>query len=438
MSGYGQIKNGSLRDYGTNLVAKLPAKFIDLLSTAGNLADRLEVSCFLIGGIVRDLVLDVENIDIDLLIEGDGIGFAHEFAGKYNAQVIENTRFRTAKVVIENELVVDIATAREEFYTRPGALPEVAAASIRDDLIRRDFTINTLAIQLNSRSWGLFIDHFGGLQDIKNGFIRVLHTFSFVDDPTRILRALRFSERFGFSLEPQTNELLKRALKEGRLDEVSHERIREEILLCLREKQPWPILRRIVEEGIPGVLYQSLYIPDILQFCDDPVRPVYDWIIDFLDTDERPLLEHCYMAVLFAESEPEHAVGFVAKYKFDQQFTALAESIPTLIEFRNLITNPDRKDSDLVFSLEKLPIACWVAIAVIAGEKSPEQDFLVRYLSGLRKIRPAIDGDDLIKAGFKPGPGFRTALEKIRRAKIDGAVFTMEEEMDVARKVLEG
>ncbi|MCX6646123.1 MAG: CBS domain-containing protein [bacterium] len=438
MSGYRPIKNGSPRDYGTNLVAKLPAKFIELLSSAGNLADRLEVTCFLIGGIVRDLVLDVENIDIDLLIEGDGIAFAHEFAGKYNAQVIENTRFRTAKVVIENELVVDIATAREEFYTRPGALPEVAAANIRDDLIRRDFTINTLAIQLNSRSWGLFIDHFGGLQDIKNGYIRVLHTFSFVDDPTRILRALRFSERFGFALEPQTDELLRRALKEGRLDEVSHERIREEILLCLREKQPWRILRRIIEEGIPGVLYQSLYIPEILQFCDDPVRPVYDWIIEFLDIGERPLPEHCYAAVLFAESEHEHAVGFVTKYKFDQHFTALAESIPTLMEFRELIKAPGCKDSDLVFSLEKLPSACWVALAVIAGKNSPERDFLVRYLSGLRKIRPAIDGDDLIKAGFNPGPGFRTALEKIRREKIDGGVFTKDEEMAVARKVLEG
>ena len=436
MSSMGPIRNGSQRDYGTNLLSRLPEKYVDILSSAGILADKMEITCFLIGGIVRDLILDMENIDIDLIIEGDGIAFAHEFAQKYNAQVIENTRFRTAKVVIEGGLVIDIATAREEFYTRPGALPEVAAASIRDDLIRRDFTINTLAIQLNTRGWGRFIDHFGGLRDIETGLIRVLHAFSFVEDPTRMLRAMRFSERFGFALETQTYELLCRALKEGRLDEVSHERVREEILLCLREKLPWPILRRIAEEGILGVLYQPLYFPEVLRIGDDPVRPMIDWISRFLDAGEQPLPEHCYLAVLFAESELEHGLGFVKKYKFDHHYLSMAQSFPHLVEYRDLIRSRNPRDSDLVHVIEKLPSACWVAAAVIAGEKSPERRFLERYMTDLRKIKPLLNGNDLKEAGFNPGPGFGAALDKIRRERIDGADLTREEELDIARKIL--
>lgn len=436
MSGYGQINGSSPREFGAGLIARLPEKYLEILSSAGELADRMEVTCYLIGGIVRDLVLGAENIDIDLLIEGDGISYAHEFAGKYEAQVIENPRFRTAKVVIEDGLVLDIATAREEFYTKPGALPEVASAGIRDDLVRRDFTINTLAIQLNARNWGLFIDHFGALQDIENKLIRVLHTFSFVDDPTRILRALRFSERFGFSLEKQTEELLHRALKEGRLDEVTPERIRDEVLLCLRENQPWPIIRRIAEEGILGVLYQSLYIPEILKIEDDPMKPAYDWVAGFNVIEIFPATEHCYAAVLLAESDPVPGAGFTEKYKFDRNFLELGRSIPAFREFRELIAEPGSKTSDLAYALERLPVAYWIALAAISGEGSPESQFLEKYLTEIIGIKPEINGNDLKAAGYQPGPGFGEALDRIRREKIDGAVLTREDELKIASEVL--
>ena len=428
----------SNREFGRDLIAKLPDQYTDILAKAGELADKIGVSCYLVGGIIRDLVLQVETIDIDLLIEGDGINFAHEFAASFDAKVIENPRFRTAKVVIDDTLTIDIATAREEFYPQPGALPEVAAAGIRDDLVRRDFTINTLAIQLNTRNWGLLIDHFGGLRDIENGTIKVLHTFSFVEDPTRVLRALRFAGRFGMKMENQTRELLMRALKEGRLDHVSPERIRDEILLCLREKNPWPLLKRLADEGILGILYQSLYLPVIMNLDEDPIRPAYDWIINYLDKDELPELEYCYAAILLTDSDTELALGFVMKYKLNQNFIALAKNIPGFRKTRDLLNDFNTTPSEIALMLEGIPKEYWVVLAALTGDDGPGREHLVKYLAENKNIHPLIDGNDLKKAGYKPGPKFRKALEEVRAALINGLDLTKDEEMEIARKTLGG
>jgi tRNA nucleotidyltransferase (CCA-adding enzyme) len=423
-------------ELGKELLAKLPAAAFSLLGLSSEAADALGVSCYLVGGIVRDLVLGHENVDVDLLIEGDGIAFAHRLADSLAGRVIDNPRFRTAKVLLGDGRHIDVATAREEFYLQPGALPEVEAAGIRDDLVRRDFTINTLAIQLNSRRWGLLVDHFGGVSDLKAGLIRVLHTFSFVDDPTRILRALRFSARFDFQLESQTADLLQRALVEGRLDDVSPERIRDELLLCLDEDDPWGVLRRIYERGIFGVVHPSLHTGALLQSENDPIRPALDWLTGTLPPEDRPPRHHSYLAYILSQAEPEAAHEFVARFHFDNSVLRIAEALPGLLEALAALGDSSTRASELAEKLDNLPSPFWCVLAAHTAPDSPERAALERYLTELRLIKPEIDGEDFIQEGFTPGPAFGRALAAVRRAKLDGEVVSREEEMALARKIL--
>jgi len=424
-------------EYGKELLAKLPVEKLDQLAVAGELADDTGVQCYLVGGIVRDLVLGQPNVDIDLLIEGDGIEFAHVMGDKLGGKVIENPRFRTAKIVFgEDNTHIDVATARDEFYVRPGALPQVEAAGIRDDLVRRDFTINTVAIQINTRKWGYFVDHFGGLDDIENKLIRVLHTFSFVDDPTRILRALRFSERLGFELESQTRELLNRALLEGRLDDVSPERIREEILLCLREEDPWKICGRIHEEGVFGVMYQIVCPPVDLSKSENLVSEAMDWISQYLDPDEITPGEYAYMAFILFATRTEDACGFMRKYKFNHEYYALAESVEKIEKVVAVLANPDAPPSEVVAGLEKLPEPFWIALAAGNSDNSPQRKHIKDFLTKYRHVSTEISGDDLITEGFTPGPAFSSAIDAVKRARLDGKIKSREEELELARKVI--
>jgi len=425
-------------DKGRELLSLLPPRYVSILAAAGEVADAIGVACYLVGGIVRDLVLDRRNIDIDFLVEGDGIAFAKKLGATLEAHVVENSRFRTAKISLSDGLHIDIATAREEFYLHPGALPEVEAASIRDDLLRRDFTINTLAIQLNSRKWGLLIDHFGGLSDLNIGLIRVLHTFSFVDDPTRILRALRFSARYGFPLEKQTEELLKRALLEGRLDDVSPERLRAEILLCLRESNPWAVLRRICDQGVFGLLHPPLQPPLCMSEPEDQIKPALEWVAGFMDAQDVPRRSLVYFAYLISTTLSADAIGFVQHYRFDSTVMEIAKSLEDLRGAEVELADRDLKPSRIVAILENLPAPFWVVLASGKSDISPERAHIRRFLTELRWTQPEISGDDLVTEGFEPGPRFGEALDAIRRAKLDGEISGREEEIAIAKRLLAG
>jgi tRNA nucleotidyltransferase (CCA-adding enzyme) len=187
------------------LTERLPKGIIGILKDLGEIADELDLNAYLVGGLVRDVVLKRENLDVDIVIEGDGIQFARVFAERSGAKVRSYPKFGTAVVVMPDDFKLDIATARIEHYESPAALPEVMLSSLKRDLFRRDFTINTLAVHLNKAHYGTLIDHFGGMRDIKERSIRVLHNLSFVEDPTRILRAIRFEQRFGFKIGKLTD-----------------------------------------------------------------------------------------------------------------------------------------------------------------------------------------------------------------------------------------
>ena len=184
---------------------RLSDETLKKLEDMGNLADQLGYHAYLVGGFVRDMVLRDENYDIDIVIEGDGIIFAEEMSKRFGVKMRTHKEFATAKIIYPDGFKIDIASARLEYYKAPAALPVVEHSSLKLDLHRRDFTINTLAISLNKNTFGELIDFFGAQRDIKEKTIRVLHSLSFVEDPTRILRAIRFEQRFGFKIGNDIN-----------------------------------------------------------------------------------------------------------------------------------------------------------------------------------------------------------------------------------------
>lgn len=231
--------------------AVLPEALLKLIKRIGLEADKKELGVYLVGGIVRDLFLGRENFDIDIVVSKDSLEFAGNFGKILSASVKLHERFKTATVVLPNNIVIDIARARTENYKQPGGLPQVFMSdSIRKDMKRRDFTINGLAINIAANNFGELLDIFNGVEDIKEKKIKVLHDLSFKDDPTRILRAVRFEQRLGFSLEDNTRKLLIEAVKQGALNTVSAYRIKKEKNLILKECVSDKIIKRMNELGI--------------------------------------------------------------------------------------------------------------------------------------------------------------------------------------------
>jgi len=223
----------------------LPKTVLDILRLAGSIGDYGQVPVFCAGGFVRDVLLMVNNLDIDLVVEGNGPGFAKELSDKLRGTLVLYKRFGTATVTTKDNLRIDVATARTEYYQSPGVLPRVSFSSMIDDLQRRDFTINAMAFSLNSESYGRLMDLFNGQRDLKNMIIRVLHDKSFIDDPTRIYRAIRFEQRYNFAISDDTERLIRDAVGLGMLEKIDGYRLKKEIELARSERLSSRVFARI-------------------------------------------------------------------------------------------------------------------------------------------------------------------------------------------------
>lgn len=238
-------------------LSQAPSLMQDFLYLASGIAQEQNVRIYLVGGIVRDLILERESEDYDIVVEGDGIAYAERIARRLKLSLLAHRHFGTASMQY-SKYKIDIASCRREQYSRPGALPKVYPASLRDDLFRRDFTINTLAVSLNRSDYGCLIDSCRGMTDIKNRCIRVLHNNSFIDDPTRMLRAVRFEQRFSFRIEPKTLQCLKTAVKLNALACVNKQRLWDELRLILEESRPLRYVVRMHELIGFSFMYPSL------------------------------------------------------------------------------------------------------------------------------------------------------------------------------------
>ncbi|MGH7739492.1 MAG: CCA tRNA nucleotidyltransferase, partial [bacterium] len=245
----------------SKLSFKIPAKTLSLLKKIGGLADSRGESAYAVGGFVRDLFQKTPSMDIDITVEGDGVTFAEKFAKLTGANLETFTRFGTSIVIVPGFGKVDIAAARTESYERPGALPSVKKSGIVQDLYRRDFTINAMALSLSPGYFLKLLDPFDGLEDLKRGRIRALHDQSFVDDPTRIFRAVRFEQRFQTRLEAKTQRWLSQAVRGNFIQRVSGERLRHELRLIFQEPRPERAVERLAGLKVLPHVHSALGVP---------------------------------------------------------------------------------------------------------------------------------------------------------------------------------
>ena len=236
---------------------KIPPKFKKLLSTVSEVSCDFGYNIYLVGGVVRDLLLERKVFDLDIVVEGNAIKLAESLSENLKSNFMRHHSFGTATVSWKGHKI-DFATARTEKYSHWGALPKVNPASLSKDLLRRDFTINSLAVSLNKDDYGRLIDPYGGVADLKKGLIRVLHSGSFLEDPTRILRAIRFEQRFGFKIEPETFSLMRQAIEKKALNWVNPHRLRDELILILKEPEPCRYIQRVNKYSGFHFLYPRL------------------------------------------------------------------------------------------------------------------------------------------------------------------------------------
>lgn len=226
------------------LEKRLPKPVFQLLAKIGKWAEEYGSSAYLVGGCVRDLLLGVKNLDLDITLEANAIEFVQFLKTKIELSAKTYRKFGTATITLAGGFKIDLASARRESYAHPAALPTVFLSSINDDLGRRDFSINAMAVNINPDNFGQPLDLFNGQKDLQQAKIRVLHDNSFIDDPTRILRAIRFEQRYGFKIEPKSLKLMHNAIASGLLEKLSGARFKREFNLLLKEKQPQKVIAR--------------------------------------------------------------------------------------------------------------------------------------------------------------------------------------------------
>ena len=429
----------------------LPSHRYAVLERVGRVADAQEVSAYVVGGGVRDLLLGSRNLDCDMVVEGDGIAFARALAQQEGARVRTSARFGTAVVLLPDGCKVNVATARAEYYEYPTAFPTVAQSSIKQDLYRRDFTINTLAIRLNARGFGELLDFYGGQRDLKDKTLRVLHSCSFVDDPARVFRAVRFAVRFGFRLGKETLTLLKGAVKMDLFQRLSGARLCEELRLLLGEPETRRAVARLAEldllRFIQAEISWSPQLDRLLKSVDDvlawhrvaslnwPIharRPrgmreqrtdqIKPWLVRLIalldalsDTAVREVLQRLSLG-------GQHTATVQTARAARHLLPRLAHQPPPAETYRLLA---GQRLESVLFLLAK------------ATSKAVQQQ-IASYLDTFRYMQPRLSGHDLHAMGCTPGPRFRTILHRLLEARLNGEVTTEAEERALGRQLVNG
>ncbi len=409
-----------------NLASQLekhfPAGKLSLLHTISEAAAGQGYNLYLVGGAVRDLLLGRVDLDLDLVVEGDALKLASQVAQQGGGEVVSHSRFGTAKLRCRG-LILDLVTARAETYSRPGALPTVRPGSIQDDLFRRDFTINTMAIHLDPARYGELVDPYGGEKDLGNRLLRILHEKSFIDDATRILRALRYEQRLDFVLEATTEKLLRRDT--AMLETISGDRLRQELMLILKEESPEGILRRAEELGVLLYIHPSLRGDGWLEEKFAQARRLSK------DTPSPAL----YLSLWVYPLSPEEGEDLIRCLRMPSVLARLVRDTLCLKEVISALAASGLAPSAIYRLLQGYSSQAILAVAIASDSDSVCQR-LQLYLNKLRYLRPCLDGKALQKMGIPPGPQMGEILRALQEARLDQEVGTREEEEELALRWL--
>ncbi len=408
------------------LYGRLDTKIRDILSQIFNVGNELGKKIYLVGGPVRDLLLNREVVDIDIVVDKDLNAILKNLKKKYQFK-IEHTRFLTAKIY-GTDFTVDIAQARKEVYPRPGALPEVKSGSLRADAFRRDFTINALYLRITEDGFSQLIDYVGGVSDLRKRIIRIIKKESFWEDPTRIIRAIRYEQRFGFRMERKTLSLLKEAVKENVFSTVTGQRLGAEFIRTLKEKNPVNALIRMNQ------LCGFDFLTSGLKFTSKKISLFVGWD-SFPYKDKISSPEIIPLMILFSDLEPSKLNEVSRKLELTRQQRKLISDYLSL-DRKNIISAVDGNLSVIrVYDkLKNFDFEIIVCLYLEAEGKAKRN--LKSFIDKILKLKLEIKGDDIKKLGLPPGPVIGELLDKVRRAKLGGKLKNKEDEIRYLKKLL--
>lgn len=425
----------------TGLISKrLPAEVITLLRELGATGDELGLPVYAVGGFVRDLILGVKNLDLDVTIEGDGIFFAEAFAAKHACRVRSHPKFGTAVLVFPDGAKLDVASTRLEYYESPGVLPTVERSSLRHDLYRRDFTINTLAFCINSDCFGQLTDFFGGQQDLQEGVVRVLHNLSFVEDPTRVFRAIRFEQRLGFRIAPHTENLIRNAVRMNVLDRVGGTRLLNELVLILKEKEPIGAIGRMASLGLLQFIHPSLKIVPETERVLHEITQILAWFRLLYLPDSCQQWQVYYLAICDGLRQEEFADACrrlsMPGRIMDKIFGYRRQAQGTLdVIQRRLKRGPEIHNNDIYNWFHGLPLEMLLYLAAKASREDVRR-FVSLYLTRLRQVQIALDGQALKELGLEAGPAFSRIKAQLLAARLNGEVTDDDQERALASALI--
>lgn len=416
------------------MTEQLPRQINELLKEAGRVAAKRNYRAYAVGGFIRDLMLRRPNLDIDIVVEGDGIEFAKDFAQSYDARVRSYKKFGTAVVIFPDGFKIDVATARLEYYEYPAALPTVELSSLKLDLYRRDFTINTLAVELNPGRFGQLIDYFGAQRDFKDKAIRVLHNYSFVEDPTRVLRAIRYEQRLGFRIVKHTSNLIENAVKMNLLVQLSGRRLTNELKLILSEENPALAVKRMHEYKLLPFLHRSVTYGLTLERLLGEIRSVLAWYdLSFIKNGcDRWLV---YLLALTDPLSSKELEKFCDRMEFAPRLASwLVEGRTKAISVsKKFYRKSELKPSEVYHLLEDLSSE-WLLFIMAKTQKEETRRAISLYFRNLKEVRPKLSGKDLKDMGIKPGPIYRQILDQLLDGRLNGELSSSEEEREFVRK----
>ena len=408
-------------------IAQLPEGIRERLRQAGRLADESGLDLYLVGGTVRDMLLGRTRMDIDLAVDGDGMRFAVRLARCTEGRYTPHPRFLTATVDLPEGSSLDVATARSETYEHPAALPRVTPAPIDVDLARRDFTINAMAVSLNGRCFGHLVDPFNGMGDLRRHLVRILHGQSFIDDPTRLFRAVRFEQRLRFRLEPGTMERFREAVSEGRIETLSGPRLLEQLRMICDEPDPWLVFSRLDRLDALKAVHPALASDDGLKTLvreigqsADLASSTYDgwWIL--------------YLVALFKPCREETLHSIVDRLKPNRRLRKAIEDMSRWVRVEEAIESGRiGTPADFYRAVRTISEDTMLFVALTHPDESLRRR-CESYYRDHRHMRLSIDGGTLKDLEIPEGPAYGQILDEVLSMKINGEIGTAEEERRTA------
>jgi len=412
------------KDKPIDRLKKLPDFLRNILKICGLVGDKIKMRVFVVGGFVRDLLMGVENLDVDIVVEGDGILFGEQLAKKLGGRAKSHEKFGTSVVVLPDGMHIDVASSRTEYYTRPAALPDVMESSIKQDLYRRDFTINALAIRLNRKFFGELLDFFGCRKDLRNGIIRILYPMSFVDDPTRILRAVKFEQRYQFHMDQATENLLRDALSKNIFDLVSPERLRNEFIEILEEARPLPAIRRMDQLRILRLINKNINLDSRMIDVFESIAAI---LVKYVDIVKKEDVKQwiIYFNALVMRLEPEEIYEIADKFRVPKSIVTRAGFDKKRIhDIIRTLCSRTLKVSELYRTLEGMSLETLFFIMARTRTRLVRTK-IAQFIHTYRHIKPMIDGNVLKEWGIPPGPVYKDILRILFDAQLDEMFTTM-------------